>query len=141
VELTEVVTAYGHKNIQATHKSTFEITKEKELSKRGNCIIATSADKGLNELNERFREGLRRENSKLTIFIEAEGLSEVVNAYGSPLLVLTHPADMVVRKSSYVCGRTLAIRADKAACDLSRELVEKLRSPNVKVRIKLTVIV
>ncbi|MEM2936920.1 MAG: DUF371 domain-containing protein [Candidatus Bathyarchaeia archaeon] len=139
MEVTEVVTAYGHKNIQATHKSTLEITKEKELSKRGHCIIATSADKGLNELNERFKESLRRENSKLTILIEAGGVSEVINAQGSPLLILTHPTDMIVRKSNYICSRTLGICADKAACNLSRELVEKLRSQNMKVRVTLTV--
>ena len=42
---------------------------------------------------------------------------------------MSHPTDMVVRKSGYICGRTLAINADKAACDLSRALVEKLKNP------------
>lgn len=139
MEISEVITAYGHENIQATHKSTLEITKEKRLSKKGDCIIAIYADKGLTELSERFRENLRRENSKLTILIEAGGISEIVNAYGSPLLVFTHPTDMVVRKSSYICGRTLAIHADKAACNLSRELVEKLKNSSERVRITLTV--
>jgi hypothetical protein len=46
---------------------------------------------------------------------------------------------MVVRKSSYVDDRTLAISADKAAADLSRELVEKLRNPKQKARITLKV--
>jgi len=31
----------------------------------------------------------------------------------------------------------LAIRADKAACDLSRELIEKLKNPQQKVKITL----
>jgi hypothetical protein len=44
-----------------------------------------------------------------------------------------------VRKSDYICGRTLAIRADKAAKDLSRKLVEELRNPSQRVRITLTV--
>ncbi len=139
LEISEVITAYGHENIQATHKSTLEITKEKWLTKRGDCIVATSADKGLTELSERFRGSLRRENSKLTILIEAGGVKDFINAYGSPLLVFTHLTDMVVRKSSYICDRTLAIRADKAACDLSRQLVEKLKNPYEKVQITLTV--
>ncbi|MEM2319659.1 MAG: DUF371 domain-containing protein [Candidatus Bathyarchaeia archaeon] len=139
MEITEVVKAYGHENVQATHKSTFAITKEKWLSRRGNCIIAVSADKSLNELSERFCESLRRANSKLFILIEAGGLSDVVTAYGSPLLVLTHPTEMVVRKSSYICNRTLAVHADKAACNLSRELVENLKDPSMKVRVTLTV--
>ncbi|MCS7114592.1 MAG: DUF371 domain-containing protein [Nitrososphaerota archaeon] len=139
MEATEVVIAYGHENVQASHKSTFAITKEKWLSKRGDCIIAVSAEKGLNELSERFRESLRRAGSKLVVLIEAGGLSDVVVAYGSPLLVLAHPTDMVVRKSSYICNRTLAVYADKAACNLSRELVKKLKNPNTEVRITLTV--
>lgn len=139
MEISEVVIAYGHENIKATHKSTFEITKEKWLSKRGDCIIATSADKGLTELSGSFKESLRKGNSKLTILIEARGIREVINAYGNPLLVFTHPTDMVVRKSSYICNRTLAIHANKAAWDLSRELVEKLKNPREKVRVTLTV--
>jgi len=71
--------------------------------------------------------------------IEADNLKEVVSAFGSPKLILSHPTDMVVRKSSYVCDRTLAVKADKAACDLSRKLVEKLRNPRQKVKITLTV--
>ena len=47
--------------------------------------------------------------------------------------------DIVVRRSSYVCGRTLAVKADKAARDLSRRLVEKLRDPNSMVKITITV--
>jgi hypothetical protein len=53
--------------------------------------------------------------------------------------LLTDPADLVVRKSDYVCGRTLAILADKAAKDLSRKLVEKLRNPIQRVKITLMV--
>ena len=46
---------------------------------------------------------------------------------------------MVIRKSDYVCERTLAVGADKAANDLSRALVEKLKNPKQEVRISLTV--
>ena len=48
---------------------------------------------------------------------------------------------MVIRKSSYICNRTLAIKADKAAADLSRSLVEKLRKPKQNVEIKLIAII
>jgi len=75
----------------------------------------------------------------MTIIIEAGELKEVVRARGSPRLLFTHPTDLVVRKSNYVCGRTLAIRADKAANDLSRKLIEKIRDPNQKIRITLAV--
>jgi len=139
METTEIIFAHGHRNIQATHETTLEITKENELSKKGDCIIAVSADKAVADLSLEFRESLRKENAKMTMLIEAGGIVEVVNAFGSPRLILAHPTDIVVRKSSYVCSRTLAIKADKAAWGLSRKLVERLRDPKQKVRITLTV--
>jgi hypothetical protein len=139
VQLTELIIAHGHKNVKATHKSTFEITKDEELSDRGDCIIAVSADKGLFDLKPEFKELLRIENARLTIVIDAGGVAEIVKAFGSPRLSLSHPTDIVVRKSDYICHRTLAVKADKAACDLSRVLVEKLKNPKQVVKITLTV--
>lgn len=139
MKITEIVTAYGHANIQATHKSTFEITKEKYMSKKGDCIIAALADKAVANLSPKFKANLRMDNARMTLLIEAEKTVEVINAFGSPRLILTHPTDIVVRKSSYICDRTLAIQADKAACDLTRKLVKKLRKPNQKVNITITV--
>lgn len=139
MEVTEIVLARGHKNIQATHESTLEITKDADLSKKGDCIIAVSANKALTDLSHRFKENLKRENARMIMVIEAENLMEVVNASGSPQLILGHPTDVVVRKSEYICTRTLAIQADRAACDLSRKLTEKLKNPKQKVKITLTV--
>ena len=139
MEITEIILVCGHENIQATHKSTLEITKEPQLSKKGDCIIGVSADKGIADLSLEFKESLRKKNAKMIMLIEAGETAEIVNAFGSPRLILAHPTDMVVRKSSHVCSRTLAIQADKAACDLSRKLVEKLRKPKQKVKITLTV--
>jgi hypothetical protein len=139
MKITETIFAYGHRNIQATHKSTLEITKEKQLSKKGECIIAVSADKGTADLSPEFKESLRKKNAKMTVLVEAGGIVEVVNAFGSRRLILTHSTDIVVRKSSYVCSRTLAIQADKSAGDLPRKLVEKLKNPKQKVKITLIV--
>jgi hypothetical protein len=139
MEVTEIILGYGHENIQATHKTTFEITKEAQLSRRGDCIIAVSANKTMTDFSSEFKENLRKEKAKIMILIEAGDAAEVVNAFGSSRLILTHPTNMVVRKSNYICNRTLAIQADKAACDLSRKLAEKLRNPKQKVKITLTV--
>jgi hypothetical protein len=121
----------------ATHKTTLEFTKDTHLSKKGDCIVAVAADKALADLSAEFKENLRKPHAKLTILIEADGAFEQVNAHGSPRLILSHPTDMVIRKSDYVCNRTLAIHADKAAQDLSKALVEKLKNPQQKVKITL----
>ena len=139
MKVMEVIRARGHQNVRSTNKTTFEITKEAFLTKRGDCILAVSATKGASELHTKFRETARNQNARITIIIEADAEKEVVEAWGSPLLTFTHPTDLVVRKSDYVCGRTLAIRADKAACDLSRRLVERLQTPHQKVRVTLIV--
>ena len=137
-ETRENISAVGHENIQAIHPSTLMFTRDKHLSKTGDCIIGVAADKAVVDLNPTFKDKLKRSNVKLTIIIEAGGLTEQINAFGSPKLILTHPTDMVIRKSDYICNRTLAIRADKSANDLPRDLVEKLKNPRQKVNIALT---
>jgi hypothetical protein len=135
----EVILARGHENVLAKHRSTLEITKEDSLSREGDCIIAVAADKAVDDLDAEFTQSLCNENARLTILIKAGDIAETVNAYGSSKLILMHPTDMVVRKSNHVCSRTLAIKADKAACDLSRKLVERLKDSKQNITITLTV--
>jgi hypothetical protein len=123
--------------MRATHKTTLEFTKDPHLSKKGDCIVTVAADKALADLTNDFKRNLRKQHAKITITIEAGEVTEQVTAYGSPQLILTHPTDIVIRKSDYVCSRTLAVHADKAACDLSRDLVEKLKNPKQKAKITL----
>lgn len=138
-ELRETIIAHGHENVTATHRTTFEITKETHLSRDGDCIIAVGANKALDDLSPEFKENLRKDGAKITVLIEANGVTEIVTAIGNSRLALMHPTDIIVRKSGYVCNRTLAIHADKAANELSRELVNRSRNPNQKVRITLIV--
>jgi len=137
--VTVVFSAHGHENVQSTHRTTFEVTKEETLSKRGDCILAVEATKAAADLPVEFKEAARKERARITVTVEADGLKETVEAKGSPQLQFTHQTDLVVRKSSYVCGRTLAIGADKAASDFSRELVNKLKNPKQTVKVTLTV--
>ena len=137
--VTVVFSARGHENVQSTHRTTFEVTKETALSKQGDCILAVEATKAAADLPVEFKEAARKEGARMTVTVEADGLKETVNAWGSPLLQFTHQTDLVVRKSSYVCNRTLAIGADKAASDFSRELVDKLKNPEQTVKVTLTV--
>jgi len=138
MKMEETIIAYGHENILATNRTTLEITRETRLTLKGDCIIAIAADKVINDLSQKFRDLLRNDKAKLSILIEAGRGKDIVNAVGNSQMVLRHPTDMVIRKSSYICRRTLAVQADKAACDLSRRLVEKLKNPKQKVKITLT---
>ena len=139
MEQTEVIVAYGNQLIQSTHRTTFEITKERSLTKRGDCIVAVNSNKAVLDLSKEFKEAARKPEAEIVITIEVGKEREIVRATGDPGLSFTHPTDLVVRKSSYVCSRTLAVKANKAAKDLSRRLVEELRNPRQKVQISLTV--
>lgn len=134
----EEIIAYGHPNITAIHKTTFEVTKEENLGKEGSCIIGVRANKACKDLNEEFKNALK-EGKKVEIRIEVEGISDKVIAFGSPALKLSDEKSIVVRKSDYIDKRTLAILSDKAACDIKREIVEKMKNPQTKMRIILEI--
>lgn len=138
-QATERIVAFGHENISAIHPSTLMFTKEKHLTKTGDCIVAVAADKAAGDLTQQFKDALKKPNAKLTITIEVDGLIWQINACGSPKLILTHPTDLVIRKSDYICSRTLAIRADKSSNDLPGELAQKLKNPQQKINITLAV--
>jgi hypothetical protein len=138
-EAVEVIWAKGHGNIQALHPTTLMFTTEQNLSATGDCIVAVAADKAAADLSPQFKAALKQPNTQLTITIEADDLKEQISAHGSPELTLTHATDLVVRKSSFRCSRTLAIQADKASKDLPRSFVEKLQDPNQTVKITLQI--
>lgn len=123
----ERINALGHVNVRAEHKTTLEFTREEYLTPRGDCIVAVCADKGCAQLSEGFKESLRREDTLVEITIECGSEKDTVTARGHPGLELSHLTDIVVRKSGFVCSRTLAVGADKSAAELDRGLVARLR--------------
>ncbi|MGC8812077.1 MAG: DUF371 domain-containing protein [Candidatus Aenigmatarchaeota archaeon] len=134
----EEIIAYGHPNVTAKHQTTFEITKAEEIKKDADCIIGVKASKACKDLSKEMKDALK-EGKKVEIKIQAEGMEDTITAYGSPALKLTHAEDIVVRKSDFIDSRTLAILANKAACDLKKELVEKLKDPKTEIKIILEV--
>jgi hypothetical protein len=132
----EEIIAYAHPGIRATHETTLEITKEKNLTDKGDCIIAVKANKACADLNDLIKNFLKLAQA-IKITISANGIEDHVFAFGSPALKLTNSESIVIRKSDFIDNRTLAIMADKAACDLDRRLVMELKKPNTKVIIKI----
>ena len=134
---TFVITAKGHPNVKCTHKTTLEITKEDYLTSTGDCIIGISADKSMLDFPEDFKERLRNAN-RVVVEILVDDLREVIVGRGHRDLILNHPTDMVIRKSTYICPRTLMISANKSAKDIDREIVRRLREGG-KLIFKITV--
>ena len=137
--IVEVIHAFGHPNILASHPTTIMITKERQVTKRGDCIVAVDADKSVVDLSIEFKRALRQPKAKLIVELEVDGLKGEITAFGSPELKLNHPNDLVIRKSEFVSDRTLAVKADKSSGDLSKAVVEKLKNPKQQITLTLTV--
>ncbi|MEM0367840.1 MAG: DUF371 domain-containing protein [Desulfurococcaceae archaeon] len=136
----EIIRAKGHPNIRATHRTTLEITKDNDVTPRGDCIIGVSADKAAFDLNEDFKRCLRRENSILVLVLKVNELKDVILAEGSPILTLSDKNRIIIRKSTYIEPATIGVRANKASMDIKRSIVELLRNPNTILIVYLYVL-
>ncbi len=137
---TETITSKGHPLVKGTHKTTIEVTKEPNLTLRGDCIIGVSADKACADLSEELKNALKTD-SKFKVTFKVDDLEDSLTACGSPDLKLTNAHDIVIRKSSHVDDRTLLIKADKAAIDLERGLVKKLERASAILEINIEQII
>ena len=138
MELAETFEAWGHPNIRSTHRTTLMVTREKGLTLRGDCIVAVKAGKGLKGLDPRLKELIRCEDAKVTLTIEARDSSFIVTGRGHPRLSLNDPVDMVIRKSGYICDRTLMIGADKAACDIPSNFATLLQKGDQRILLTIS---
>ena len=138
LKIVEEFAACGHPNIMATHPTTLEITKEVSLTKMGNCIVAVDATKGLIDLSQDFKNACMNDRSRILVELHVASMVERVAGRGSHLLTLEDEEELVIRKSTYVSNRTLMINADKAASDLRRQFIQRLKSTSADVYVRLT---
>ena len=122
------IKAFGHKNVLSHHKSTFEITKDVDLTLSGDCIIGLNIDKSMEDFPQEFKDKLSSSKTKVIVRLKTPNGYDEIHGWGHEDLLLTHPTDIVCRKSTFTCPRTLMIKADKAACDLDPELIEDLQN-------------
>ena len=101
--------------------------------------MAVGAEKGLRDLDQRLKDAMRRSDAQIRLVLEVGGLEFEITGEGNPRLTLSHLTDMVARKSRYICDRTLMIRADKAAYNADKDLVDLLRDENQEVNITISV--
>ena len=130
---------YGHENVLSTHATTLEFTKDSELSLKGDCILGVCATKSLCDFSDEFKKKIMDDKAKVSVEIEAGGVKDVVSGLGHPDLTLSDGEDVVIRKSGFVCGRTLCVHADKAAADVDKRIVECLKKSGSKAKITISV--
>lgn len=128
----------GHPNVTSHHKSTFEITKDAEIGPTADCIIGVDMDKTMLNFPQEFKDKIADNDTKIIVELKTENGYDEITGFGHENLTLTHPTDIVIRKSDYTCERTLMIGADKAARDLDLDLIEDLKNEKImEVTIKL----
>ena len=123
---------YGHPNITARHRMTIEVTKAEDLTPRGDCIVGVRANKACYDLPAGLKRRLRDESSVVRMSIVVDGKKCDFAAYGNPSLVLSDEHDIVIRKSGFVCPRTLAVKCDKASNSIPKDIVRILKDPATK---------
>lgn len=130
--------AQGHENVTSKHKSTFEITTDKTLTLKGDCIIGVNSGITLNDFPKELKKDIQTDNKKIELKLETDNFSDKIIGFGSSELTLNHPTDMVCRKSNFTCSRTLMINADKAAKDLNEDLINELKEGSkLKITLKI----
>jgi uncharacterized protein len=123
----EQFSAYGHQEVTATHRTTFEITAEEHLTQMGTCIIAVRSEKGAADLSPCFRELMQSSRCRLITELRCRDIAVTITSSGSPGLLLDHLTDLVWRRSSFTCGRTIGLYSNHTAGTLPRDLIVLLR--------------
>jgi hypothetical protein len=124
--MREVIRARGHEHVAATHESTFEVTTDDWLTPAGDCIVGVAADRAPTDFDDDFVAACRDSEATITLTLDTDGTSQRVRARGDPDLTFESDRSAVVRTSTYVDDRTVAVGAGAAATDLDRNLVAAL---------------
>ena len=125
---------YGHHNITAKHKTTLEFTKDEDLSLRGDCIAGIRADFELSKIIEFIK---RSGNKKIAIIIQTISKNKKIQ---DKIIAEINPdfssnKELVIRKTDFISERTFAIKSNKAAFELNRDLVEFLKEERNKIKV------
>ena len=130
--------AYGHENVVGKHRTTLEITTESFLTSQGTCIVGIKANKTLAGMSAEIKRLARLESTVIVLRLSLGDEVQEIRGRGGSGLVYTDHTSMVARTSSYQCGRTLMIRADRAASDLDREFVSRLADNSAELVCEIT---
>ena len=128
--ISEEITFKGHPNVQSLHARTIEITKDKDLTLNGDCIIGINANKACKDLDPEIKKRIRKKDSVIEIRLIVEPYSFIIKGFGDNKLLLTNEDDIVLRKSKFICDRTLSINCNSSSLEIPREIINSLKDPS-----------
>ena len=124
--------AYGHPNILGAHNTTLEFTKDKEVTLKGDCIIGIKADFDLGRIKE-FIKNIGSNIVTITIKTPKPEIQETILAELN--IDFDDNNELVIRKTDFASKRTFAIKSNKAAFELDRDLIEFLKKKENEIAI------
>ena len=131
--------ARGHAGILSTHPTTLEITRDRDLTERGNCIVAVGSSVGLQDMPAATKKALSTDLCRARLTLEIGDQNFSVEGRGDSALTFSHPSEFVIRKSGFISDRTLMVHANRAAADIPRPFVRLLQDPTQRILVKLEV--
>ncbi len=137
--MQEEIAFFGHPNVQSFHARTVEITKDAHLTLKGDCIIGVRATKACADLDSTIKSRLMKNESRVRIEIMVGNDTYAITGSGDERLTLKNPHDIVIRKTNFVCPRTLSVRCDRASSDIPRRMVGALKNPETKGLFRITI--
>jgi uncharacterized protein len=137
--IQDEVTFYGHPNVRSLHSKSIEITKDGYLTPKGDCIIGIKANKACTDLEESIRLGLKSISSIVKMEVIVEDESFIIKGRGDDRLSMLNPHDIVIRRTNFVCPRTMSVLCDKASSDIPRVLVSLLQHQEQKGILRITI--
>ena len=114
------LTAWGHPAVLATHPVSLEITREPDLTERGDCIVGVRADFDPVSLERLLAY------RKLHVILRTANAEDRFDCGVNG--EFRAGEEIVFRKSAHRSERTLGLHASKSAAQLSRRLVEDLQA-------------
>lgn len=135
--IIEEIKFFGHKNVLSLHPRTLEITKDQDLTSNGDCIIGVKATKACFDIRTDLKQKIRTKNSHIEFELIVEPYVLRISGLGSSELSLDHKHDIVLRKSTFICSRTVCLNSSIAAVDIPRHIIELLRDPEKEATLRI----
>ncbi|MHA1953053.1 MAG: DUF371 domain-containing protein [Candidatus Heimdallarchaeaceae archaeon] len=129
----------GHKNITATHKTTLEFTKDESLTLKGDCILGVNSSCNLINFPLELKERIRSPKTRILIHLQVGKYTDVIEGCGDSRLELSDEHAIIIRKSNFICSRTLMIKSDKAARDVNNKIIKSMKDPSIKMKITIQI--
>jgi uncharacterized protein len=90
-------------------------------------------------LDEKLKTELKQVGAQVKMEITVKDKSFYLDGIGNSQLSLLDEHDIVIRKSNFVCPRTLAVNSSFASSDIPRSIIDLLHEPDTKAIFRITV--